>query len=129
VIKRKLLVGRRSRRRDTRFQVARQFVTPGRIMLLRPLKTAPKERKARRDYDAVWITTDVIPLPRDFNNVMCYCGCEYLAGYLSPSLCLFSPSPACVERMREGRDEGEKEGGRKAEREGERGERDQGEGK
>eukprot|EP00884_Botryococcus_braunii_P013120 jgi/Botrbrau1/21809/Bobra.0190s0029.1 len=38
-----------SAQEDTRFQRARDFVTPGRIMLVRPLKTAPKERATRRD--------------------------------------------------------------------------------
>lgn len=55
-------MGRASAQQDTRFRAARDFVTPGRIMLLRPLKTAPKERAARRDYDPVWITSEV-PLP------------------------------------------------------------------
>lgn len=39
--------------------MARTFVLPGRLMYLRPLKSKPKEKKARRKYDAVWSNAKV----------------------------------------------------------------------
>ena len=42
-----------------RYEMARQFVLPGRIMFLRPLKRKPHEKKKKRRHDAVWVNAEV----------------------------------------------------------------------
>ena len=42
-----------------RYEQARDFVPPGRLMFLRPIKSAAKERKSNRKYMPVWITAQV----------------------------------------------------------------------
>ena len=42
-----------------RYEAARDFVPPGRLMFLRPIKSAAKERKSNRKYMPVWITAQV----------------------------------------------------------------------
>ncbi|KAL3156144.1 hypothetical protein ABBQ32_012435 [Trebouxia sp. C0010 RCD-2024] len=42
--------------RRNRYEQARDFVPPGRLMFLRPIKSAAKERKSNRKYMPVWIT-------------------------------------------------------------------------
>jgi hypothetical protein len=39
--------------------VARNFRPPGRLMFLRPVKAAPREKTAQRAYEAVWISSEV----------------------------------------------------------------------
>lgn len=39
-----------------RYEQSRNFVPPGRLMFLRPIKSAAKERKSKRHYAPVWIT-------------------------------------------------------------------------
>lgn len=41
------------------YEIARNFRPPGRLMFLRPVKTAPQEKASRRTYDTVWITAEV----------------------------------------------------------------------
>lgn len=45
--------------RRNRYEQAREFVPPGRLMFLRPIKSAAKERKSNRKYMPVWITAQV----------------------------------------------------------------------
>ena len=45
-----------------RYEQARNFVPPGRLMFLRPIKSAAKERRSNRQYKPVWITAQVILL-------------------------------------------------------------------
>ena len=45
--------------RRNRYEQARDFVPPGRLMFLRPIKSAAKERKSNRKYMPVWITAQV----------------------------------------------------------------------
>jgi hypothetical protein len=42
-----------------RYESARNFRPPGRLLFLRPIKTAAQEKVARRSYDAVWIDPEV----------------------------------------------------------------------
>ncbi|KAL0029095.1 hypothetical protein WJX77_006448 [Trebouxia sp. C0004] len=42
--------------RRNRYEQARDFVPPGRLMFLRPIKSAAKERRSNRQYKPVWIT-------------------------------------------------------------------------
>lgn len=42
--------------RLNRYEQAKNFVPPGRLMFLRPVKSAAKERKSNRQYAPVWIT-------------------------------------------------------------------------
>lgn len=39
--------------------MARNFIIPGRLMYLRPLKHKPHVKKRRRRYDAVWANAEV----------------------------------------------------------------------
>lgn len=48
---------------DCRYEIARNFRPPGRLMFLRPMKTAAQEKATRRTYDPVWITTEVWRTP------------------------------------------------------------------
>ncbi|CAL8465267.1 g4802 [Coccomyxa elongata] len=41
-----------------RYEIARNFRPPGRLMFLRPMKTAAQEKASRRTYDPVWITAE-----------------------------------------------------------------------
>lgn len=43
-----------------RYEQSRNFVPPGRLMFLRPIKSAAKERRSNRQYKPVWITAQVI---------------------------------------------------------------------
>ena len=45
-----------------RYESARSFRPPGRLMFLRPVKSAAQIGQARRSYDAVWLAQEVIPL-------------------------------------------------------------------
>ncbi len=45
--------------RRNRYEQARNFVPPGRLMFLRPIKSAAKERRSNRQYKPVWITAQV----------------------------------------------------------------------
>ena len=51
-----------SNARQNRYEQARDFVPPGRLMFLRPIKSAAKERKSNRKYMPVWITAQVCSL-------------------------------------------------------------------
>lgn len=45
---------------QNRYHMARQFVPPGRLLFLRPLKTTPRnEPNSKRKYQPVWIESDV----------------------------------------------------------------------
>lgn len=45
-----------------RYEVARNFRPPGRLMFLRPVKEGPRTKVAQRTYDAVWITSEARPV-------------------------------------------------------------------
>lgn len=49
--------------------MARNFRAPGRLMFLRPVKTAAQEKVARRTYDAVWIKAEVSFFARIFQDM------------------------------------------------------------
>ncbi len=51
------------------YEIARNFRPPGRLMFLRPVKTAAQEKASRRTYDTVWITAEV----RTVSHRMLFC--------------------------------------------------------
>ncbi len=42
-----------------RYDSARSFRPPGRLMFLRPVKSAPQCAQSQRKYDAVWLQQEV----------------------------------------------------------------------
>ncbi len=48
-----------SRLRGCRYDSARSFRPPGRLMFLRPVKSAPQCAQSQRKYDAVWLQQEV----------------------------------------------------------------------
>jgi hypothetical protein len=74
-----------------RYEVARNFRPPGRLMFLRPVKPGARSKVAQRTYDPVWITSEVRPnLARRL--LPCPLGCAgsvsfaHRAGHLQPRL-------------------------------------------
>ena len=44
---------------QNRYHMARSFVPPGRLLFLRPMKSATRETSSKRKYEAVWIEVEV----------------------------------------------------------------------
>lgn len=85
----------RTRTDRNRYHMSRQFVPPGRLMHLRPVKAKCKEKKLERRYHAVWIEAGELQVGPSSSVLLWSIDTWRVAGFESEGARLHQPQHCC----------------------------------